>query len=98
MDARASIVNNNLSILIKRLTIINIVFLPITFIASVGGMSEYTVMTEGLPIGLSYLFFMLAMGVVALVTYIIVKKLGFETKRKKGLCQIFRIKRQPNKD
>jgi len=98
MDARASIVNNNLSILIKRLTIINIVFLPITFIASVGGMSEYTALTEGLPMGLSYLIFILAMGLVAWVTYIIVKRLGFEEKRKKGLGQIFKIKRQTKKD
>lgn len=67
MDARASIVNNNMNILIKNLTIINVVMLPLNLIASIGGMSEYTMMAQELgiswPIAYSiFIFVMFLMG------------------------------------
>lgn len=43
MDARGNIINNNVNVLLKNLTLINVVFLPLNLIASMGGMSEYTV-------------------------------------------------------
>ncbi len=85
MDARASIVNNNLSLLIKRLTIINIVFLPITFIASMGGMSEFTLMTTGVPLWLSYGLFAIGMSVLAFGTYLVVRKINYERHKKDRL-------------
>ncbi len=69
MDARASIVNNNMNVLIKNLTIINIIFLPLNLIAGIGGMSEYTALTEGIPLYISYGLFCLAMVVIGWVTY-----------------------------
>lgn len=68
MDARASIVNNNMNILIKNLTIINVVMLPLNLIASIGGMSEYTMMTESLGISwpiayLAFLVFTFVLGI-----------------------------------
>lgn len=77
MDARGTIVNNNMNVLIKQLTIINIIFLPINFIASVGGMSEYSMMTEYLDWRVSYALFMLAMVVIGYITYLMIKKLEF---------------------
>ena len=47
MDARGTIVNNNMNVLLKNLTLINIVFLPLNLIASIGGMSEWSMMTQG---------------------------------------------------
>jgi magnesium transporter len=82
MDARASIVNNNLSLLIKRLTIINIVFLPITFIASLGGMSEFSAMTQGLPMWVSYSIFTAAMVAIAFGTYLVVRRINYERKQR----------------
>lgn len=84
MDARASIVNNNLNLLIKRLTIISIVFLPITFIASVGGMSEFTLITQGVPWWISYSIFSFIMSIIALGTYLFVRNIGYE-KRSRAL-------------
>jgi magnesium transporter len=78
MDARVSVVNNNLSVLIKRLTIINVVFLPLNFFAGMGGMSEFSMMTTGIPWWLSFPSFAGAMAGVALITYGIVKRLGAE--------------------
>ncbi len=69
MDARGTIVNNNMNIQIKNLTIINIIFLPLNLIASILGMSEFTLMTEGLPWPLSYGIFSLLMVVIGIFTY-----------------------------
>ena len=72
MDARGNIINNNMNILLKNLTLINIVFLPLNLIASVGGMSEYTRMTEGvMDWKAAYALFLVAMVVLGIVTWIL---------------------------
>ena len=78
MDARVSIVNNNLSVLIKRLTMINIVFLPLNFLAGVGGMSEFSMMTAGIPWWVSYAGFFGAMLCIAGITYSIIRRFSGE--------------------
>ncbi len=70
MDARGNIINNNMNILLKNLTLINVVFLPLNLIAGIGGMSEYTRMTEGFinwPI--AYGLFLIAMIVMGILTW-----------------------------
>jgi magnesium transporter len=65
MDARGTIVNNNMNVMLKNLTLINVIFLPLNLIASVLGMSEFTMMTQGLDWRLAYAAFgagMLAIG------------------------------------
>jgi magnesium transporter len=42
MNARGNLINNNMNVLLKNLTIIKVVFLPLGVIASMGGMSEFT--------------------------------------------------------
>jgi len=54
MDARGTIINNNMNVLLKNLTIINVVFLPLNLIASIGGMSEYSEITHGIDWRISY--------------------------------------------
>jgi magnesium transporter len=61
MDARGSIVNNNMNMLLKKLTMINIIFLPLNLISGIGGMSEYSMMTNGIPWQLSYSLLSFAM-------------------------------------
>ncbi len=75
MDARGTIINNNMNTLLKNLTLINVVFLPLNLIASVGGMSEYTMMTAG--VGWRVAYFALAVGMLALgwVTWILVRRI-----------------------
>lgn len=60
--------------LIKQLTIVSIVFMPINVIAGIGGMSEFSVMTDGIPKWISYSLFSVAMLGVAFVTWLILKK------------------------
>jgi magnesium transporter len=75
MDARGTIVNNNMNVLLKNLTLINIVFLPLNLIASIGGMSEWTMITAGMDWRLSYLLFSLGMVVIGWGTWLLMKRL-----------------------
>jgi len=89
MDARGSVVNNNLSILMKRLTVISVVFMPMTVIAGMGGMSEFSTWTAGVPWPLSYGLFTLGLVGTGFLTYWILKKSGIdrdetEAGRKRG--------------
>ena len=69
MDARASIVSNNLNVLMKRLTVISVVFMPLNVLAGIGGMSEFSMMTQGVPWPLAYSVFMFGLGVIGAATY-----------------------------
>jgi magnesium transporter len=77
LDARGNIINNNMNILLKNLTIINVVFLPLGVIAGMGGMSEYSIWLEELHIDLllGYLAFAIAMLVLAFASWWVVSKL-----------------------
>ena len=69
MDARGSIINNNVNVLLRNLTVINVVFLPLNLIASIGGMSEYSMMTVGMDWWVSYGLLMLAMVALGWLTW-----------------------------
>lgn len=75
MDARASVVSNNLNILMKRLTVINVVFMPLNVLAGIGGMSEYTMMTSGTPWPLAYAIFCFGLTIIGLLTYLFLKRI-----------------------
>ncbi len=74
MNARASIVSNNLNVRIKRLTTINVVFMPLSVVAGIGGMSEYTMMTQWLPWPVAYGVFLLGLAVLGFITYCILQR------------------------
>jgi magnesium transporter len=74
MDARASIINNNMNRLLKDLTIINIVFLPLNLIAGIGGMSEYSEATKGLSGWLSYGLLTVGMAFLGWILWIVLVK------------------------
>lgn len=72
MDARASIVNNNVNVLMKQLTILSIVFMPLNILAGIGGMSEFSVMARGQMeshVWIWYGIFCLGLFAVAYLTY-----------------------------
>lgn len=76
MDAIVGFVNINQNKVIKQLTIISIIFMPLNFLAGVGGMSEYSMMTKRIPWPVSYLIFTLAMVLVGWITYICLRYFG----------------------
>ncbi|MDO4570397.1 MAG: magnesium transporter CorA family protein [Planctomycetia bacterium] len=76
-DARISMMGNNLSILMKRLTIISLVLMPMNLIAGIGGMSEYTAFTHDfLPMWASYGLLIFAFAFVGYLTYKFLQKMG----------------------
>ncbi|MDR2346013.1 MAG: magnesium transporter CorA family protein [Planctomycetaceae bacterium] len=78
-DARASMVNNNLNILMKRLTVLSIVFLPLNVIAGIFGMSEYsTFMTNVMPLQYAYMLFVLGLVIVGYLTFWLLKRTGLD--------------------
>jgi magnesium transporter len=70
MDARGTIVNNNVNVLLKNLTLINVIFLPLTLIASIGGMSEFSMMTQGIDWRVSYALLVGGMAVLGWATWV----------------------------
>ena len=76
MDARGAIINNNMNVLLKNLTLINIVFLPLNLIAGIGGMSEYTRITENIPWWISYPGFMAVMGLFGWLLWILLVRIN----------------------
>jgi len=72
--ARGAIINNNMNQLIKQLTILSVVFMPLNVIAGIGGMSEYSMMTLGVPWPVSYALLTIGLGGVAWLTWWILKR------------------------
>jgi magnesium transporter len=70
MDAIVGFVNINQNKVIKQLTIISIIFMPLNFLAGVGGMSEFSMMTHKIPWPVSYSLFTIAMVMVGWITFV----------------------------
>ena len=77
-DARISLMGNNMSNLMKRLTIISLIMMPMNLIAGIGGMSEFTVFNEEyfkMPMAVSYPLLFLFLGIVGFLTYKCLQKM-----------------------
>ena len=75
-NARVSIVNNNLSNVMKYLAVINLIFMPINVLTGIGGMSEFSIMTQGIWWPYAYSGFFLFSVVIAYITFLVVKRIG----------------------
>lgn len=73
MDATVGFININQNRVIYRLTVLSLIFLPLNVIAGIGGMSEFTMMTKGVPWPLSYSIFTVGLVVVGWITLIILR-------------------------
>jgi len=60
---------------VKRLTMIATIFMPLTLIAGIGGMSEWTMMTGQSNWKLSYTLFLIAMAIIGVVNYYFIKRM-----------------------
>jgi magnesium transporter len=66
MDARGSIVNNNMNVLLRNLTIVNVVFLPLAVIAGMGGMSEFSMLLQHYKIPWQWGYPLFTLGLIVL--------------------------------
>jgi magnesium transporter len=64
-----------MNVLLKNLTLLNLVFLPLNLIAGILGMSEWSMMTKGFNMWISFTLFTLGMVVFGWVTWLLMKKL-----------------------
>jgi magnesium transporter len=69
MDATVGFINVNQNKDIKRLTIISVVFMPLNVLAGIGGMSEFTMMTEGVPWPIAYGTFSVGLITIGWLTF-----------------------------
>jgi magnesium transporter len=60
MDATIGFININQNRRINKLTVFGVVFMPINILAGMGGMSEFSMMTQGIPWPLAYGAFLVA--------------------------------------
>ncbi len=81
MELYTSLLNNQITKMsnetnssVRRLTLIATIFMPLTLLASIGGMSEWSMMTGPENWKTAYPLFFLGMGVIAVVNYLIIRK------------------------
>lgn len=74
MDAVVGFININQNQRVSKLTKLSIVFMPINIVAGIGGMSEFSMMTTGIPWPVAYGGFTVGMGVVGWLTYLALRQ------------------------
>jgi len=80
MEIYLSMTNNRMAMLanrtsrfVRRLTIINTIFMPLTLLAGIGGMSEWSMMTGPSNWKYTYPLFMVLMAVIGIGNYLLLK-------------------------
>ncbi len=69
MDATIGFININQNKRINQLTVFGVVFTPINILAGIGGMSEFSMMTQGIPWPIAYGGFLLCAALVGVLTF-----------------------------
>jgi magnesium transporter len=73
MDATIGFININQNRRINQLTVFSVVFMPINSLAGMGGMSEFSMMTQGIAWPLAYASFLLGSVLIGVATYVALK-------------------------
>lgn len=68
--------SNETNATVRRLTFITTIFMPLTLLAGIGGMSEWSMMTGPEHWKISYPAFIVAMGVIGVANYYLLKRIG----------------------
>jgi magnesium transporter len=74
INNRMAEVANRTNVTVRRLTLITTVFMPLTLLAGIGGMSEYTMMTGPSHWKVAYPLFLLGMVVIGAFSYGLLKR------------------------
>lgn len=82
MDATIGFININQNRRINKLTVLSVVFMPINILAGMGGMSEFSMMTQGIPWPIAYSTFLAVSCLMGGITFLGLKY--FETKEKQS--------------
>jgi magnesium transporter len=86
MEMHVSLINNrmtkaanNTNITVRRLTFITTIFMPLTLLAGIGGMSEWSMMTGPENWKIAYPLFLVAMAVIGFANYFLLKRIEKRT-------------------
>jgi magnesium transporter len=73
LNNQIAIVGNKTNQVVRRLTLITTVFMPLTLLAGIGGMSEYSMMTGPHNWRVAYPLFLVVLAIIALVNYYVLR-------------------------
>jgi magnesium transporter len=82
MDATIGFININQNRRVSQLTFFGVVFMPLNILAGVGGMSEFSMMTQGIPWPIAYGAFIVGMVFFGWTTFVTLKH--FESRKVKS--------------
>ncbi|MBK1717243.1 magnesium and cobalt transport protein CorA [Thiocystis violacea] len=82
LDATIGFININQNQRLSVLTTLTVVFMPINMLAGMGGMSEFSMMTQGIPWPLAYGAFTVGMGLIGWLTFLALRSV--ERRRARG--------------
>jgi magnesium transporter len=66
---------NDTNVIVRRLTLITTIFMPLTLLSGIGGMSEWSMMTGPENWRVAYPAFMVGIAVIGLATYFLLVRL-----------------------
>jgi magnesium transporter len=88
MEMYLSMLNNQMTqaanatnVTVRRLTFITTIFMPLTLLAGVGGMSEYSMMTGPENWRIAYPAFLLGMAVIGVISFFLLRLIEYRDKR-----------------
>lgn len=82
LNATIGFININQNRRFSQLTILGVVFMPINLLAGMGGMSEFSMMTQGIPWPVAYGSFIVGAGLIGYGTYVALRYLESRKSRK----------------
>lgn len=90
MELYTSLLNNQMTVMsnktnasVRRLTLIATIFMPLTLIAGIGGMSEWTMMTGPGNWKIAYPLFLLGIGMIAALNYFLIRHIERKNENRK---------------
>jgi magnesium transporter len=91
MEIHLSMINNRMAMsankinrVVRRLTLITTVFMPLTMLAGIGGMSEWSMMTGPQNWRIAYPLFMAAMAVIGVANFYLLKWFDARDRKRSG--------------
>ena len=75
MNNRMTMLANRTNLVVRRLTLITTIFMPLTLLAGIGGMSEWSMMTGAENWRVAYPLFMFIMLIIGIINYFVLKKI-----------------------
>jgi len=76
-------VSNKTNTSVRRLTLITTIFMPLTLVAGIGGMSEWTMMTGQSHWKIAYPLFILGLAIIGVINYFLIRRLEKGTRQER---------------